>query len=437
MQKSYVQGCEACIAVMRTLRNLHASPRVIKHILEAAPVDLRRTLSPANIAELELYRDECIRDCGLAGQTSAPQYQSLYNGLALDDPIMRFNKVELETATMKVLAEALVVLAYAQALSGDVLAPPEARKLIQEQARKTAKLGRGRDPTREVSDQDFLTWILLIYTAGEGAKYRDFAETAGTIAGFLPFGEAGYSKEWFARAITEARKIVKAQGPRGDMRWVLGFSDDPAAVLDQEADSLELELPSSKIGLAGSEEVLEAKNRLMQRFDGGISIDNVQEERADVEDAGDQEKKVPDEGQANRGSELTNDNRLEGTGEEAVDSGEAKALGDSVEGIKEQLEEDEPRGSGLASSPDDSERGGAKNMLQVGQGMRSWAGLIQYFVDLTTDRADDKEGYGQVPDVVETEQLGKGGSSLEGARTWVGLLNYLWELLKKWVTLEG
>jgi hypothetical protein len=61
-------------------------------------VDLKEELSPTTIAALETYRDKCIEDCGLSGDKPGPEHHSMLNGLAVDAPILRFNKTALGKA---------------------------------------------------------------------------------------------------------------------------------------------------------------------------------------------------------------------------------------------------------------------------------------------------------------------------------------------------
>jgi hypothetical protein len=100
-----MQGIAACINVMNATGDRRMSPRAIKRILSFAAVDLNQVLSPTTIAGLEEYRDECIEDCELSSDTSSPEYHSMVDGLAVDAPILRFNKKELVSAGFKLLSD--------------------------------------------------------------------------------------------------------------------------------------------------------------------------------------------------------------------------------------------------------------------------------------------------------------------------------------------
>jgi hypothetical protein len=100
-----VQGAAACVNAMYVMGDLSASPSTIKQVLSSAAVDLNRTLSASTIAGLEAYRDQCIVDCELSEHESAPEYHSLAKGLAVDAPILRFNKRELVSVCQKLYGD--------------------------------------------------------------------------------------------------------------------------------------------------------------------------------------------------------------------------------------------------------------------------------------------------------------------------------------------
>jgi hypothetical protein len=99
------QGAAACVNAMHVMGDLHASPSAIKQVLSSAAVDLNQTLSPSTIAGLDAYRDECIADCELSERESAPEYQSMAKGLAVDAPILRFSKRELVSVGQKLYGD--------------------------------------------------------------------------------------------------------------------------------------------------------------------------------------------------------------------------------------------------------------------------------------------------------------------------------------------
>jgi hypothetical protein len=98
------QGVAACINVLHLIPTLATKPFTVKAFLALAAVDLTKALSPTTIAALEAYRDKCIQDCGLSGDESAPEYQSMLRGLAVDAPILRFGRTELGDATLGICA---------------------------------------------------------------------------------------------------------------------------------------------------------------------------------------------------------------------------------------------------------------------------------------------------------------------------------------------
>ncbi len=350
-----------------------------------------------------------MKDCGLAGNTSAPQHQSLYNGLAVDTPVLRFNKGELAIARSGVFVGALVELAYARASTGDLLAPPPRQKLTREEAMQALDKRVDPDARVETSSEDFRIWGHLIETATGLPEYKEMGETAGALAGIFPYRK-GYMQEPLAAAIREARKIIKARGDEGgDMQWVMGVPDLTTYELEQ---------------LAGFTDFVERMERLWAE---GPSSDTLQEGKSDLTAAGDQNLEVPEDVQGPSSSDLTDENQVQAAGS-ALEPGQAKPSGDPMEELKELAAKDKPEDSGPARSTEDSR--GAEQKLSEREGGQTWAGFIKYFVALITDNADDKEALGEQANIAEDDSLGK-ASSAEKNRTWVGLIKYLWDLLKK------
>jgi hypothetical protein len=160
----------------------------------------------------------------------------------------------------------------------------------------------------------------------------------------------------------------------------------------------------------------------------GPSSDTLQEGKSDLTAAGDQDLEVPEDVQGPSSSVLTDENQVQAAGESASETGQAKPSGDPMEERKELAAKDEPEDSGPARSTEDSR--GAEQELPEREGGQTWAGFIKYFVGLITDNADNKEALGEQANIAQDDSLGK-ASSEERNRTWVGLIRYLFDLLKK------
>jgi hypothetical protein len=214
-----MQGCAACLCVMGAIENRYAPPGVIKKILELASVDLNKALTPATIAKLKEYQDQCLVDCGLTDPTS-PQYQSMSQGLGVDRPILRFSKFELLVTTQKYFADVLVELADTQASNEELLALSEDPEGARQRATvlklaKAVGFSIDSDVMQEVMyKRDMDMWVQFIDATLQRPECVDLAETAATLTGYFPFSSTfrRYRSTLFLYAILAARDIIIAQG---------------------------------------------------------------------------------------------------------------------------------------------------------------------------------------------------------------------------------